>query len=423
MWMLLVVVGSVPFVCTAWPFSRKHRDAHRAHRTHLVTVRFREWCRRRCDSYRQPMRIRTDEFVKSYIAEMTGKAMDLDRLVTEPSPLSTAEMIEAFTHPDLGRLGITLMADCMAPEGSIYYDAIFGAYRGQRAIRGWLLPAMADIEFIDFVATGESVTFDDGEGGSSLDEWQMVMNLGDTRIPLSRGVSVRRYRKGWITWACDVYDTAAFRQPPPPDMAGIPGLPSEPPPPLPPWPRVDWTTDASVAPVSLSPAASAWISQGRTSEKSSLVETPSGLSHADIHELTHDSVAGYDFDLMSDLFHPTDSVYIDPLFGEFHGQAAIRSWLTDIMPRAGALAFEPLGPPLFNGNTSVLEWKQMAIAPDGSRTTMLRGTSVRRYFDGWVVYAADYFDTAPLADPDIQAAGIGAGATITANDIMRYRQR
>ena len=83
---------------------------------------------------------------------------------------------------------------------------------------------------IDFVPTGASVTFDDGEGGSSLDEWQMVMNLGDARIPLSRGVSVRRYRKGWITWACDVYDTAAFRQPPPPDMAGIPGLPSEPPP-------------------------------------------------------------------------------------------------------------------------------------------------------------------------------------------------
>lgn len=89
---------------------------------------------------------RTDEFVKSYIAEMTGKAMDLDRLVTEPSPLSTAEMIEAFSHPDLGRLGITLMTDCMAPEGSIYYDAVFGAHRGQRAIRGWLLPAMADID-------------------------------------------------------------------------------------------------------------------------------------------------------------------------------------------------------------------------------------------------------------------------------------
>ena len=183
------------------------------------------------------MRIRTDEFVKSYIAEMTGKAMDLDRLVTEPSGLDTAEMMAAFAHPDLGRLGITLMADFMAPEGSIYYDAIFGAYMGQHAIRGWLVPAMADIEFIDFAPMAESVTFDDGEGGTTLDEWQMIMNLGETKIPLSRGVSVRRYRDGWITWACDVYDTAAFRQPPPPEMANLPGMPTEPPPPLPPWPK------------------------------------------------------------------------------------------------------------------------------------------------------------------------------------------
>ena len=123
-----------------------------------------------------------DAFVKTYITEMTGKAMDLERLVTEPSGLDAPEMMAAFAHRDLGRLGITMMADFMAPEGSIYYDAIFGAYRGQHAIRGWLVPAMADIEFIDFAPTAESVTFDDGEGGSSLDEWQMVMNLGDTKM-------------------------------------------------------------------------------------------------------------------------------------------------------------------------------------------------------------------------------------------------
>ncbi len=93
------------------------------------------------------------------------------------------------------------------------------------------------------------------------------------------------------------------------------------------------------------------------------------------------------------------------------------------MPRAGVLAFEPLGKPLFDGTTSVLEWKQMAIAPGGTRTMMLRGTSVRRYVDGWVVYAADYFDTAPLADPDIQAAAVAAGSTITAADIIMYRQQ
>ena len=366
-----------------------------------------------------------DTFVKTYVTEMTGKAMDLERLVTEPSGLDAPEMMAAFAHPDLGRLGITMMADFMAPEGSIYYDAIFGAYRGQHAIRGWLVPAMADIEFIDFAPTAESVTFDDGEGGTSLDEWQMVMNLGDTKIPLSRGVSVRRYRDGWITWACDVYDTAAFRQPPPPEMANVAGMPTEPPPPLPPWPRVEWSTDTSVVPAPLSEAASAWVARRRPTrggEPPSVVDVASGLSHADIHDLTHDPDTGYDFDLMSDLFHPTDSVYIDPLFGEFRGQAAIRSWLTDIMPRAGTLAFEPLGQALFDGTTSVLEWKQMAVAPDGTRTMMLRGTSVRRYADGWVVYAADYFDTAPLADADIQAAGLASGATITAADILRYRQ-
>lgn len=86
-----------------------------------------------------------DQFVTSYVAAMQGKGMDLDRLVTEPSGLTANAMMEAFAHPDLGRLGITLMADFMAPEASIYYDAIFGAYHGQRAIRGWLVPAMADV--------------------------------------------------------------------------------------------------------------------------------------------------------------------------------------------------------------------------------------------------------------------------------------
>jgi hypothetical protein len=344
------------------------------------------------------MVITQDEFVKSYVAEMTGKEVDLDRFVGVPSGLTPAEMMATFTHPELGRLGITLMADFMAPEGSIYYDAIFGAYYGQRAIRGWLVPAMADIEFIDFVPMAESVVFDDGEGGSSLDEWQMVMNIGDDKVPLSRGVSVRRYRDGWITWACDVYDTAAFRQPPPPEMAS---MLAEPPPPLPPWPQVEWTTDTSVTPAPLSPPAKAWVAKrqaARSSGGSTLVDAPSGLSHADIHYLSNDPIAGHDFELLSDLFHPTDSIYIDPVFGEFRGQAAIRAWITDSKPRAASAEFEPLGKPLFDGTTSVLEWKQLVVAPDASRPIVLRGTSVRRYVDGWIVYAADYFDTAPLGD-------------------------
>ena len=179
------------------------------------------------------MVITPDQFVQNYVSEMSATANDVDRLVTEPSGLDFEGMNAAMIDPRLGRLGIPLMADFMAPEGSIYFDAIFGAYYGQADIRGWLVPAMAEIEFVDFVPMSAGVVFDDGQGGTSLDEWQMVANLGDDKIPLARGVSVRRFRDGWITWACDVYDTGVMRQPPPPE-AGIEAAP------LPPWPRVEW---------------------------------------------------------------------------------------------------------------------------------------------------------------------------------------
>jgi hypothetical protein len=285
-----------------------------------------------------------DTFVAGYLSERSGQPTDLDRLVTSPSGLTPEQMMEAIGHPDLGKLGIPLMADFMAPDGSMYYDAIFGAFHGQLAIRQWLVPAMAEIDFIDFVPTAEPVWFDDGQGGSSLDEWRMVMNLDGEKIPLSRGVSVRRYRNGWITWGCDVYDTASFRQPPPPDMA-------EPPPPLPPPPVVEWTSDPS--------------------------------AHAKPLDDPRRSAGP---------FHPTDSVYIDPIAGELRGEAAISRWLTDVATAGGV--FEPLGPLLSDGVTSVQEWKHHAVA--GSDTA-LRGTSVRRVVDGLTVYAADYYDTASPA--------------------------
>lgn len=292
------------------------------------------------------MGINSGEFVKSYVAEMSGKEVDLERLVTSPSGLDPEGMIAAISNPQLGRLGIPLMADFMAPDGSLYYDAIFGAFHGQSAIRKWLVPAMADIEFIDFVMTAEPVMFDDGSGGTSLDEWQMVMNLDGQKIPLSRGVSVRRYRDGWITWACDVYDTAAFRQPPPPEMAD-PAAP-----PLPPCPRLEWAIDpADVA--------------------------STGANPREIEQ--H--------------FHPTDSVYIDPIAGELHGQPAITGWLADMAARTAHDVFEPLGPLLSDGATTVQEWKVMVPGAGGTDTT-LRGTSVRRFADGCVMYAADYYDTA-----------------------------
>ena len=258
----------------------------------------------------------------------------------------------------------------------IYYDAIYGAFDGQVAVRNWLIPTMASIDFIEFVPTAPHALIDDGLGGTSIDEWQMWAVFGEDRMPLPKGVSVRRYRDGWITWACDVYDTGPFRVPPPPE-AGVEAAP------IPDWPRTVWRPDPNVA------------------------------------EVLASSV---DFSADADEFHPTDSVYHDPIFGEIRGREAIRSWMTDIMGKAGNLVFEPLGPALDDGTTWVQEWQQMAIQPDGSRVFMTRGTSVRRRdADGLFVYASDYFDTASLMDPDVQAAGIAAGSTITADDIARYR--
>ncbi len=360
------------------------------------------------------MRISPDQLVQQYVADIGDDAMNLDRLVTEPCGLDAAGMIEALLDPRLGQLGITFMADSMAVDGSIYFDAIFGAYYGQAAVRAWLVPAMAEIAFIEFVPLAEPLLFDDGEGGTSLDEWFMVAVIGDDRIPLSRGVSVRRYRDGWITWACDVYDTGPFRQPPPPELA-IEAAP------LPSWPRVEWITDQSVVPAPLSTAAREWVASRRTPESPRAAAEPSGLSHADLVAITNHHDTATDFDLFSDMCHPTDSVYIDPLFGEFRGQAAIRTWITDVMAKVGDFAHEALGPLLFDGTTSVQEWKQMAIQPDGTRVMVMRGTSVRKFADGWLVYAADYFDTAPLGDAEIVAASHAAGSTITGADMAKHR--
>ena len=327
------------------------------------------------------MGVNAEQFVESYLAAHEGQQQDLDRVVAEPTGLDAAGMLAAladprFTEPGRQSVALEMMSDFMAPSGSIYYDAIYGAFDGQVAVRNWLIPTMASIDFIEFVPTAPHALIDDGLGGTSIDEWQMWAVFGEDRMPLPKGVSVRRYRDGWITWACDVYDTGPFRVPPPPD-AGVDGAP------IPDWPRTVWRVDPDVA------------------------------------EVLASSV---DFSADADEFHPTDSVYHDPIFGEIRGREAIRTWLVDIMGKVGNIVFEPLGPQLDDGTTSVQEWQQMAIQPDESRVFMTRGTSVRRRdADGLIVYAADYFDTASLMDPDVQAAAIAAGSTITADDIARYR--
>lgn len=347
-------------------------------------------------------------YVDQYLADRQGAPSDLDRSVTTSSGLDAQGILDVIANPALGRQAIEVMADLMHPTDSMYYDAIYGAYHGQSAIRNWLVPTMEEIAFITFVPQQPGALFDDGEGATSVDEWQMFAEIGDDTVPLSKGVSVRRYRDGWITWNADVYDTGSFRTP----MA--PGGEA---PDLPPVPPLDWTT-TSVDQPRLSDEASMWLERrvaGGTTESS-------GLDHVDMDALLHHRDTAWDFDVMADLCHPDASVYIDPLFGEFRGQSAIRGWLTDVMSKVGNIRFDPIGPSLCNGDVSVEEWMQVAVQPNGSVVSMMRGTSVRRFKDGWIVYAADYFDTASLVDRAVQAAGIAAGATLTAADIARYRE-
>ena len=317
------------------------------------------------------MNHRIDDFVNRFV-ESVGDANSIDRDVDQTSGLSPVEMYEALSHArfsDDRAYGIQLMADFMAPEGSRYFDSIYGSFYGQQAIRNWLVPTMASIDFIDFRPMSEIAFLDDGVGVTSVDEWQMFM--GD--VPLSKGVSVRRFRDGWITWACDVYDTAPFRAPGP---------------------------DGEVAPIPPPPAPGDWV------------RDPSAPVVA---------AKDVDFDADCDQFHPTDSLYIDPIFGEFRGREVIRSWMVDIMGKVGDIEFVPVGPELNDGAVYLQEWVQMAVAPDGRRVPMTRGTSVRRYRDGSTVHAADYFDTATIMAPEVMAASVECGSQITIDDIMRYR--
>jgi len=200
--------------------------------------------------------------------------------------------------------------------------------------------------------------------------------MGEGKMPMSRGVSVRRYRQGWMTWACDVYDTGSFRAPPPPGV--------------------------EAAPLPDAPSPNEW----------------------ERHATTPITVCSeVDFDADCEQFHPTDSVYIDPIFGEFHGRDEIKSWIMDIMPRVGRIEFVPVGPELNNGSTYLQEWIQVAVTSTGERVPMTRGTSVRRYKDGSTIYAADYFDIATLTTPEVLAASRDCGSTITTDDIMKYKLR
>lgn len=322
-----------------------------------------------------------ENFVDGFVKSLAVRPLDLERVVTEPSGLSPEDMMKALSHPAVGSAGIHLMADFMHPTDSRYFDAIYGSFYGQQNIRGWLVPTMSEISFIEFVPTSEPEFFDDGEGITTVDEWQMfadmqAMGLGEGKMPMSRGVSVRRYRDGWITWACDVYDTGSFRTPPPPGV--------------------------EAAPLPDAPSPAQW----------------------DRHLPTPVTICSeVDFDADCEQFHLTDSIYIDPIFGEFNGRKEIKDWIMDIMLRVGNIEFVPVGPELNNGTTYLQEWVQVAVTSAGEHVPMTRGTSVRRYREGSTVYAADYFDTATLLMPEVLAASRDCGSSITTADIMKYKSR
>lgn len=321
-----------------------------------------------------------EEFVRKFLSGFEGDpAGNVERFVDEPSGLRVEQMLAVLGHPEVataGRtFGVQLMADFMHPTDSLYFDSIYGAYRGQQNIRGWLVPTMSSVPFLEFVPTHEPHIFSDGSGNASVDEWKMVIDpkaIGGEGDPIDvgRGVSVRRYRDGWINWSCDVYDTGPFRTDP---NAG-----------LPPVPEVDWRTDTSVP-------------ERRARD--------------------------VDYAAECRRFHPTDSEYHDPIFGTFRGRDEITAWLLDVMPKCGDIVFEPLGPIFDDGEVFVQEWLQKAIVPNGGRVEMTRGTSVRRFRGETIVYAADYFDTAPFFNPGVHEASVACGSTISVDDVVRWRNR
>ena len=106
-----------------------------------------------------------------------------------------------------------------------------------------------------------------------------------------------------------------------------------------------------------------------------------------------------------DLFHPTHSVYHDPFFGELRGRDNIRSWFTSVMQQSHGVAFELLFEPVFGSDAVVVESMMQASEPDGRRVPLARFCHVERYRDGWIVYAADYYDTHPVREQLPRVAG------------------
>jgi len=359
-----------------------------------------------------------EAWLNKYREETRGKPLDPRRFIGTPSGLSHRDIHSVINDRSLGERFFEVHCDLLEPDKSVYIDPVFGDLHGQRRIRAWLVPIMSGQgSEASFDPIFPAVFMDDGEGGTSIDEWQLMQPLDGKWTPIVRGVSVRRYRDGWIRDAVDFFDTSPIR-------AGLAALSAEGKrvPTLPSWPRVETKVWKLPPAAKFGPGIKTW--EARRAERSSggLITETSGLSNRELHQLIFEGPRRADFDAMVlDLMHPTASIYVDPIFGEIRGQAAIRAWLADIMGKVGNIEFELLQKPVFDGDMSYSEWRQVAVLPNGDRVVMTRGSSIRRYKDGWIIYAADYFDTAPFMDPAIRESSKAAGSTITLEDVLRYR--
>src|SRR5690606_37479425 len=290
-------------------------------------------------------------YLERYRAETKGKPVDPARFVGTPSGLSHRDIHSVINDRSLGERFFEIHSDMLDHEKSVYIDPFFGDLHGQRAIRAWLVPIMSGQgSEASFDTVFPAAFLEDGEGGTSIDEWMLTQPVNGEWVKIVRGVSVRRYRNGWVRDAVDFFDTTpirmgmAFRE-----KQGDALVP------LPDWPRVPtkpWVR--SDPPPALSPAAEAWR-RGRAERGAG---TPTGLTNRDLHVLIFERPNPTDFDgEFSALLHPTASVYIDPIFGELHGQKAIADWLADVMPKAGNVAFELTEKPVFDGDMSYSEWR------------------------------------------------------------------
>ncbi|MEM9035676.1 MAG: nuclear transport factor 2 family protein [Actinomycetota bacterium] len=304
--------------------------------------------------------------------DRAGDGLDLDR-VNERSPgLDATGAVEALGDPRLGEHAVEALTELLHPTDSMCFDAGFGAFHGQTAIRRWLMPRMGAIAD-GRVPTAPMEIFGDAETTSSVSEWQMWASVEGERVPMSRGVSIRHHREGWIVWNADVYDTSPMRR----SAAGGEGTHE-----LPEPPQVEWETQPMITP-ERSDALEEWLERPP--------EERGPIDHADIHTVMITPGLGLDPEIVVPLFHPTDSVLREP-HAELVGAEAIARHLGARRESRMTITLESIGVPLFNGDCTAFEW--VARVPGAEPPVAVRGTSVCRYADGLVVAATDYYDNA-----------------------------